>query len=253
LLAGGNYTQAAEEFARCGELAPEWVEPKLWRALNYLVRRDFASALELTESVGTSGPPQDGAGLAELLMCRTAALEGLGRTNEATACLESFISQHRDHADVLSAAADLLQQNLQCKGELAVLDELLNREPNNLKLLTRKGWCELQLLGFDAAATTLTRVLSRDPSNADARLHRAAAFFAAGKLEAAHGDYEELRKTGAYSQSVLFVLGAIARRNQDTNAAIEFFQQYRSNSVPGSPEYRAADERLKQLKGNRRG
>ena len=73
LLAGGNYQQAAGEFARCRELAPEWAEPKLWLALNYIVRRDFAGALELTESVQTSGPSQDPAVLARLLMCRTTA------------------------------------------------------------------------------------------------------------------------------------------------------------------------------------
>ena len=90
-------------------------------------------------------------------MCQTTALQGLGRTNEAAACLESFISQYRQHADVLSTAAELLEQNRQFKQELAVLEELLRREPNNLRLLAKKGWCELQLARFDAAAATLTQ------------------------------------------------------------------------------------------------
>jgi len=250
LLPGGNYRQATEEFARCGELAPEWAEPKLWLALSYIGRRDFASALELTERIRTSGPPQDGAGLAQLLMCRTTALQGLGRTNEAAVCLESFISQYREHADVLSTAAELLGQNSQFGKELAVLDELLSREPHDLKLLAKKGWCELQLARFDAAAATLTRVLSRDRSNAEARLHRAVALFATGQLEAARGDYQELLKTGPYAQNARFGLGAIARRQQDTNAAMELYREYLSNSVPGSPEHRAAAQRLKRLKGN---
>ena len=196
LVPGGNYRQAAEEFARCAELAPEWAEPKLWLALNYIDRRDFAGALELTEAVQSSGPPQDGTGLAQLLMCRTTALQGLGRTNEATACLESFISQYGGHADVLSAAAELLEHNGQLKKELALLNELLSREPNDLKLLATKGWCELQLARFDAATATLSRVLSRDQSNAEARLYRATARLGAGQLEPARDDYQLLLKTG---------------------------------------------------------
>ncbi len=250
LLPGGNYRQAAKEFARCGELAPEWAEPKLWLALSYIGRRDFAGALALTERVQSAGPPQDGAGLAQLLMCRTTALQGLGRTNEAAACLESFLTQHRAHSDVLSTAAELLEQNRQFTKELAVLDELVSREPNDLKLLAKKGWCELQLARFDAAAATLTRVLARDRSNAEARLHRAVALFAAGQLEAARDDYQELLNRGPYAQNARFGLGAIARRQQDTNAAIDLYQEYLSNSVPGSPGYRAAAQRLKQLKGD---
>jgi tetratricopeptide (TPR) repeat protein len=188
--------------------------------------------------------------LAQLLMCRTTALQGLGRTNEAAACLESFISQYREQADVLSAAAELLEQNEQYMQELAVLDEVLSREPNDLKLLTRKGRCELRLARFDAAATTLTRVLSRDQSNAEARLYRATVFLGAGQLEAAHDDYQELLKTGPYAQNARFGLGAVARRRQDTNTAIAQFREYLSNSVPGSLEYRAAAMRLQRLKGN---
>jgi Tfp pilus assembly protein PilF len=250
LLPGGNYRQAAQEFARCGELAPEWAEPKLWLALSYIGGRNFAGALELTERVQASGPPQDGAGLAQLLMCRTTALQGLGRTNEAAACLESFIAQYRAHADVLSTAAELLEQNRQFTKELAVIDELVSRAPNDLKLLAKRGWCELQLARFDAAAATLTRVLARDRSNAEARLHRAVAFFAGGQLEAARDDYQELLKTGPYAQNARFGLAAIARREQNTNAAIGLYREYLTNSVPGSPEYRAAAQRLKRLNGN---
>jgi tetratricopeptide (TPR) repeat protein len=250
LLPGGNYRQAAGGFARCGELAPEWVEPKLWLALSYISQRDFASALELTQRVQTSGPPQDGAGLAQLLMYQTTALQGLGRTNEAAACLESFINQHREHGDVLSTAAELLEQNQQFKKELALLDAVVSLEPNDLKLLAKKGRCELRLSRFDAAAATLTRVLSRDQSNAEARLYRATAWLEAGQLEAARDDFQGLLTTGPYAQNARFGLGAIAWRQQNTNAAIELYREYLSNSVPGSPEYRAAAQRLKRLKGD---
>ena len=78
LRPGANFRQAAEDFARCGELAPEWGEPKLWLALSYIDLRDFARGLELTERVQTSGPPQDGAGLAQLSDVPDDSIAGAG-------------------------------------------------------------------------------------------------------------------------------------------------------------------------------
>jgi tetratricopeptide (TPR) repeat protein len=249
LLPGGNDRQAARGFARCAALAPDWPEPKLWLALSYIDLRDFPNALELTESIQSSGALRDGTGLSQLLMCRTTALQGLGRTNEAAACLEGFISQYRGQADVLLMAAEMFAQNRQFKKELAVLDELLSRDPDNLKLLAAKGWCELQVARYEAATETLTRLLSRDRSNEEARLHRAIARLRAGQLDAAQADFQELLQTTTNSQNALFGLGAIAWRNQDTNAAILLYEQYLSNGVPGLAQYRVAAGRLARLKG----
>jgi tetratricopeptide (TPR) repeat protein len=249
LRPGANYRQAAGDFARCGELAPDWVEPKLWLALSYIDLGDFARALELTQRVQTAGPPQHAAGLAQLLMYRMTALQRLGRTNEAAACVESFIGQHREQADVLSTAADLLEENEQFKMELAILEEVLSHEPNDLKLLARKGHCEVLLAQYEAAVTSLNRVLSRDQANTGARLYRAGAFLGTGQLEAARDDYRELLKAGYYEQNARFGLATIALHQRDTNAAIKLFREYLSNSVPGSREFRAATDRLNWLKG----
>jgi tetratricopeptide (TPR) repeat protein len=248
-LAGGDYRQAAREFTRCSELAPGWAEPKLWLALSYIGLQDFARALAATEQAQASAPPQDAGGLAELMTCQTTALQGLGRTNEAAACLETFLRQYHDRREVLSAAADVLEQNRQYRKELSVIDALLARDPNDVSLLAQKGWCELHSAKFDSAVATLSRVLSLEPSNAEARLHRAIALFSAGKLDAARADYQELLKREAYAQSARFGLAAIARRRQDTNAAIEFYQQFLSNSVPGTRIYRAAVQQLGRLEG----
>jgi uncharacterized membrane-anchored protein len=73
----------------------------------------------------------------------------------------------------------------------------------------------------------------------------------AGKLEAARADYEDLQKTPAQRGHALFGLGTVAWQQQDTNAAIRYYQQYLSNSIPGSSQYAVALERLKTLKGQR--
>ena len=130
--------------------------------------------------------------MAQLLFCRATALEGLGRTNEAAACIDAFVTQHQEQAEVLSIAAQLYLQSMQYQPALAVLDRLLDREPQNPELLSNKGLAEMQLTRYDAAITTLTTALFLAPSNQVVRLNRAIACLRAGQLEAAYADYQQL-------------------------------------------------------------
>ena len=252
MLPGGNNRQAARGFARCSELAPDWPPPKLRLAQSYLRLLDFSKVLAVTDEIQTSGQSLNGPGLADLLYCRATAMRELGQTNEATDCIKSFLSRYRQQGDVLATAAELYAQSWQLGEELALVDELLKRDPNHVGLLGKKGLVQLQLSQYTAAAATLTKVLSLTPSDEEARLDRAAAYLGAGQLDAARDDYQELLKTTDNSGTALFGLGAIAWRKHDTNAAIEFYQQYLSNGIPESRQYRIASERLKQLKGGQK-
>jgi hypothetical protein len=49
---------------------------------------------------------------------------------------------------------------------------------------------------------------------------------------------------------VVFGLGEIAWRRQDTNAAIRFYQECLALGLPASPESNLVAERLRQLKGD---
>jgi len=251
LLSGGNRRQAVAEFTRCVELVSDWPAPKLWLAQSHIQLRDFASALEVTDGIERTGRPHDGQGLARLLECRATALRGLGRTNEAAACIESFVTQYAKQAEVLSVAADLYEWNTQFTKELALLDELLAREPNRADLLARKGLAELQLSRFDAAIGTLTTALTLAPRNENARLGRAVAHLGADQLDAAGADYHELLETSTNPRNALFGLGTIAWRKQDTNQAIRYYQQYLSNGITQARQDLLAAERLKQLTNNK--
>ena len=166
LLAGRHNRQAARELARCTELAPDWLEPKLWLALSHIDLRDFAGALELTERIQSSGQAQDETGLAQLLFCRTTALRGLGHTNEASASLASFLGQHREERGLLTRVAEVYADNKDYEDALAVLEPLLKGETSDPKLLAKKGFAELQLSRYEAAIATLTTVLSLTPVRA---------------------------------------------------------------------------------------
>ncbi len=246
-LASGDNRQAAVAFARSTGLAPDWLPPKLWLAESYLALRDFTNALNLTDRTRAAGLPQNGRALAQWLFCRVGAFRGLGRTNDATACLEDFINQQGAHNEVLSMAADLYGRNAQFGRESDILDELLKRNPNDTELLTMKGLAELRLARYGNAIATLTTALSLDPSEPDARLLRAVGFLRMGQLDAARSDYQELLKRAQNSQMALFGLGGIAWREHDTNAIIQYYKEYLSNGVPASLRYRVASERLKKL------
>lgn len=248
LLTSGNDLQALRAFARCAELAPDWPVPKLWLAQSHLRLQNFAAALELTDSLLISSQQMKGPGLADLLYCRVMAMRGLGRTSEAMACIESFVSLYHKQDEVLSTAADLYAQSGQPGKALPLLDELVKRDPSQAGWLVRKGFAQLQLSQRQAAIETLTQVLSRAPADNQARLYRAAAYSGEGRLDLARADYEKVLNTSANSPVALFELGGIAWQQGDTNAAIQYYRQFLSNGIPKSPRFALASQRLSQMK-----
>ncbi len=251
LFARGTGRQAAVEFARCAELAPEWPEPRLWLAQTLLEDRDFEGALHTTEEVQSAGLRSDGSGLAQLLFCRAMALQGLNRTNESLRCVSDFVTRHPEQEEVLSIAARLYLQRMDYAPALGVLEQLLHHEPGNLEYLANKGLAEIQLSEYDRAIATLNSALALSPSNGVVRLNRAIASVRAGRLDAARADYEVLLDASPNSSKVLFGLGEIAWRKHDTNACIRFYEQCLTNNLPDPADRRLIARRLKELQGTK--
>src|SRR5205807_2260931 len=148
----------------------EWGEPPVWLALSYIDLRQFAKALETLDRIEAGSASRDSDGIAELLLCRTTALRGLGRTNDATACVECFINQYHQRVQLMSLAADIYAQNLQFEGALMFLNALLADDPHDLKALGAKGWAQLELARYDSAIETFGQVIAAAPSDENARL-----------------------------------------------------------------------------------
>jgi tetratricopeptide (TPR) repeat protein len=247
-LPGGNSRQAIRALLRCSELAPNWPAPKLWLARSYLRQGEFTLALEATDEFRVPAQRLKGPGLADLLSCRVRAMWDLGHTNDAIDLLEDYVATYHEQEDVLAAAASLYAENLQFEQELNVLDELVKRDPNEVRWLDKKGLAQMQLSRFDAAVTTLTTAVSLAPIDERVRLHRAMAYLGSSQFDTARGDYQELLKTSESRQLALYGLGEIAWRQKDTNAAIQFYQDFISNSPPKSLRHAVATGRLKKLK-----
>lgn len=247
LLATRNPRQATEAFARCAVLATNWLSPKLWLAHSHNLTRNFVPALEVTDALQADRQGLKGHGLAQLLFCRAASLRGLGRTNDAAALIEQYVSEYGAHSQVLAAAANLYAANSEFQRELDLREVLLERDPNNPESLVKKGLVELRLSRHEEAIATLTRALSIAPENGNARLLRAVACLRAGRLEASKADYLELLKQPDQSQNALFGLGTVAWRKNDTNAVMQYYHQYLSNNAAISPQFNLVTERLRQL------
>jgi len=248
LLASGNYRQAVESLLRCTELATDWPAPQLWLVQSYNLTGNFVRALALADRVQATNPPVNGLGLAQLLQCRTTALRGLGKTNEATRGIASFVAEHGKHSEVLFVAATLYAASGQFEPELELRAELVRQEPANADWWTRKGLAELRLARYEAAIATFTHAISLAPADDHTRLLRAVAYLGAGQLEAARGDYVALLAKAGHAQSARFGLGGIAWQEHDTNAVMQYYQQFLSNSIAPSPQAAIAAERLKQLR-----
>ena len=251
LLETGNSRQATAAFARCSELAPNWTEPKVWVALGLLDLRRYTDALDLSDRVAAAAQVEDANTLSKLLLCRTTALQGLGRTNDSRAGVEAFAQQYRDRKDVLSVALDLFSQNAQFDPALALVSHMLTNDPANLRLLAKKGWIEVELSHYEAAIRTLATVTSRAPADENARLNLAIAKLGAKQFDAAQADYQQLLTVTKNSRNALFGLAGIAWHKHETNTAVNLYQQYLSNGVPESAQYALAVQRLRILTGDK--
>ncbi len=242
-LDAGQLHQALAAFARCAELAPDWVAPKLGQAQSQNRLGNFAAALALTE--GLPAAPLDGPALAQLLLIRTVALRRTGQTNEAVAYLDQFASTHQQANEVLVTAADLCATAGLFPAELKWRGLLLQRDPNRVDWLVKQGLAELRQGELKVAMLTLTRALTLLPTDDNARLFRAIAALQSGRFDDARRDYQELLKKPDFSQSALFGLGGIAWRERDTNALIQYYQTFLSNSTALTPRAAVASQRLK--------
>ena len=248
LLAVRNPRQAANAFVRCAALAPGWTAPRLWLAQSYNAMRQFTQALEITDEIDANRQSLKGPGLAELILCRTMALRGLGRTNDAAAYLEQFVNQHGTYVQVLSAAANLYAASAQFEQELKLREALSQRDLKNPELLAKQGLAELRLGRYETAVATLSQALNLSPTDGNPRLLRAVAYLQSGQLEASKADYRELLKKADLAQNALFGLGGIAWRERDTNAVLYYYQQFLSNNAALSHQFNVATERLRQLR-----
>lgn len=244
-LAAGNPQQAVEAFARSAALAPDWIGPKLAQAQCQNIIGNYAAALELTSATSIPADQLKGPSRARWLQTRATALWRTDQTNTALTFVNTIATEHRDEIPVLLAVADFLANVGHYSDELEWRTILLQCNPTQNDWVTKKGHAELRAGQLEAALATLTQALVLDRTNPNARLFRAVAALRAGKLAEAQQDYQQLLSSPSATPLALFGLGSVAWQAGNTNAMVQYYQAFLTNTATAAPQAALANQRLK--------
>jgi tetratricopeptide (TPR) repeat protein len=273
------YRQAAQQFSRTLELEPDYVPAHFWLGSVYLTVGLHQKALDAAAAIHDHTLSAD----QQIDLARLEAMAHLGLNDrEAAEAILRRARQRFPTADRLfEAQADLHMSEGEFAEALKVIDEHLQVNPANPRALVNKAIISLRNQNFSQAETALAtalkhdprhiqalltqsalfiqterftnavdsvnRVLAIDPNNQAALMNRAIALLQNGELEAAKQDYLELHQRLPLLHSVHFGLAEIARQQNDTPTAIQFYQLYLEHAPPDTEEARQVEERLSQL------
>ena len=255
VLAGQSlYRQAANEFGRVHDLAPENIYARLWLAQLYVLGQMPDQALKVIDELHahpkTLAVPRTNAN--ELLYVEMSAHLAKKDVAGAERTVAAILEKYPSDEELISSAAQVFI-NFGCfSNALPVLDRQLKLQPGNMTALLQKGVSSLQTGAYDEAIAALTKVLSVE-TNSTSELHnnallsRAIAYLRSDKFEESQQDYETLQKSFPTAYRIYFGLGEIAYRRKDTNSAIRNYQLYLTNSPANPDEIKTVHGRLKEL------
>jgi len=246
----GFFRQAATAFRRVRELAPDNLAARLWLGQIYVLTRQPDRALEalrdplqqpekfsLTKTNAT-----------ELNIIAAAAYLQKNDLAKGTHLLETEIALHPDDNNLLNATAQAYLNHGLFTNALGIIDRQLKLAPNDPAWLFNRGIVSIQLKAYDDAIDALSRVLSIQTNNNNARLERAVAYLNSDKLDAARADYKALQQSLTNSFQIAYGLGEIAWRQHDTNEAVRNYSIYIANANTNTGEAQTVLERLRELK-----
>jgi tetratricopeptide (TPR) repeat protein len=246
------YRQAATEFARVHELAPDHLYASLWLAQLFVLGEMPDKALKIIDDIHAQAPRLPRTNAMELLYVELSAhlaskdLEGADKT--ALKVVEKYPSDE----EVIASAAQVFMNFHYYSNALPFLDRQLALAPDDINALSSKGLASVQVGAYQDAIEALTKVLNIETNSASdlhtqALFGRAVALLKLGKLGEARRDYEALQRSFPTAYQVYYGLGEIAYQLKETNAAIRNYELYLTNSPPNPEEIKGVERRLKEL------
>ncbi len=252
---GGNYTQAAEEFLRVKELAPQTVAARLGLVEAYLLRHRLDDALAEIAQIRAEAPSLDlsHTNQTELLVAEVAAHLSKNDLEGAQASVKNALAAAPGDPDLLGAATKVYMNFRYYSNALETIDADLKVNPQDPTVLFNKGCACLQLKEFDQAIQALSRIVNMGTNNAAevyelAVFVRARAFLGAGQLDQSQNDFETLQKAHPKAFQPYYGLGEVASQRQDTNNAVRYYQLALALTPTNSVEANAIVTRLKDLR-----
>jgi tetratricopeptide (TPR) repeat protein len=246
----GFFRQAVAPFERVRELVPDNLAARFWLAQIYIAARLPDRAL-----LALREPLADPAKFSlaknnetQLNVLAAAAYFQQNNSSRASELLETEISRHPDDNDLLTATAQTFMAHGLFTNALGVIDSKLKLTPGDPGWIFERGYVSMQLKNYGDAIAAMSRVLTVQTNNDDARFNRAVAYLQSDSLDDARTDYQKLQQSFTNSFQVAYGLGEIAWRKHETNEAVRNFEIYLANVNTNTDEARTIIERLRGLK-----
>ena len=244
------YRQAAQSYERTHFFAPEDVATRLHLGEIDLMVRKTDRALKFSTEIlqQPEGLDNTNTNRTDALCLKARAYFVRNEPQQAVALLEAAIQRAPADEYLLASAIIIFSENARFTNALAVVERQLKLQPESQSALMNKGFLDIQVNNFPDAIGAMTQLLTIT-NRPDALLNRAIAYLRSEQLDPAQKDYEALLKIYPEARQIYFGLGEIAFRRKDTPTAIQRYQSYLSNAVPGAAETRFVENRLKELRG----
>jgi tetratricopeptide (TPR) repeat protein len=246
---GRNFRQAAQEFNRVKQLAPNNLGARLWLAELYLLSGRTEPAIQEVSEIRADDKKL---GLSrtnetELLNVEASAYLAHNEPDKAKDAIHTSLQKYPNDDELLATASQVYMNRGRFSNALEILNQELALNPTNQTALINKGYACLQVSNYMDAIPPLTRALELQTNNLSALFNRAIAYLQCNKLDESQSDYEIVQKAAPTEFRVYYGLGEIAYRRKDTNAAIRNYQLYLTNAPSGILEAKTIAARLAEL------
>ncbi len=225
-LQAGDLPSAEKEFRRVAKLhvtRDKWLK-ELGHAL--LLQRKNKEVLE-TVKLNEEDP---GHFKAELLIIRGLAHQGLDELEEAEkAYKESRVLNSEDSASRV-ALAQLAVKQAKPDTAAALVNQVLEKEPENIRALMIRGDLARQAQKLDQAENDFSKVISLKPNHIQARLVRATIRLAKRDLDRAAEDLEVVEKKHPNNPASQYLRALLAFEKKDYDKAAELLQLTLANN-----------------------
>lgn len=238
----GRLPQAEEMLEQALALDPAHTLANRMLALIYIVTRRAAEAEQPLKAAVRPADPSSRLALADYYM--------LMRREEAAAPLLKELSAQKDfYGQSMIRLAQI--EYFAGRGEAAqqMLNELLAREPRNVRALALKSRWQLRAKDIDGAMTTGVAATEADPVSAEAHLALAHAQMAKGQDEVAIKSFHEVLRLNPRVIAAQVMLSRLQLRAGNAAAAVELAEQAKRQQ-PQSPEVQYTLARGLLMQGN---
>jgi tetratricopeptide (TPR) repeat protein len=143
------------------------------------------------------------------------------------------------------------QAGLEYQQEISMLQDVVRKDPKNLKAWIGLGNDLMDSSRFDEAIAAYQKALDMDPKNVDVRVDMGTCYRRIGKSDIAVKEYREALKINPNHQMALRNLGVVLEYDlKDRKQAIEAYEKY-LQTAPNAREAEKARQEIAKLKAEK--